>query len=135
MVRGHRTFKEFQRSGEGIASNILAGRLEHLRASGIVETEPDKTDGRRVIYRLTEKGIDLAPVVLDLLLWAAKWEQTSTPCEVTAHMETNRAAVLEEVRRRWRDRDPAPFLPSFEPTKAGEAESRRKKKTRIGAGV
>lgn len=113
MVRGYRTFKEFQQSGEGIATNILANRLDRLRAAGIVAAEPDEQDGRRVIYRLTEKGIDLAPVMLELLLWAAKWEETGAPCEVMAQMGANRGAVLEEVRRRWQERIPEPFLRPF----------------------
>ncbi|MGH9613914.1 MAG: winged helix-turn-helix transcriptional regulator, partial [Bryobacteraceae bacterium] len=58
MVRGFRTFKEFQGSDEGIATNILADRLRKLSAAGIVSAEAEKTDGRRVNYRLTEKGID-----------------------------------------------------------------------------
>ena len=113
MVRGYRTFKEFQESGEGIATNILADRLGRLRAAGIVKTEPDERDGRRVIYRLTEKGIDLAPVLLELLLWASKWEETGAPCEVMAQMGAHRGAVLEEVRRRWREGDREPFLRAF----------------------
>jgi DNA-binding HxlR family transcriptional regulator len=113
MVRGYRTFKEFQQSGEGIATNILADRLERLRAAGIVSAERDERDARRIFYRLTEKGIDLAPVMLELLVWAARWEETAAPCEVMQHMETNRLAVIEEVRRRWRERDPEPFLPPF----------------------
>jgi len=113
MVRGYKTFKEFEESGEGIATNILADRLHRLQASGIVMTEPDTADRRRVIYRLTEKGIDLAPVVLELLIWAARHEETAAPCEVMAYMEANRGAVVEEVKRRWRERDPVPFLPPF----------------------
>ena len=113
MVRGYKTFKEFEESGEGIATNILANRLERLAAAGIIGTERDDADGRRVIYRLTEKGIDLAPVLLDLLIWSARHEETAAPCEVMANMEGNRAAVIEEVRRRWRERDPVPFLPPF----------------------
>ena len=70
MVRGYRTFREFEESGEGIATNVLASRLARLREAGIVAKEPDETDGRRVIYRLTEKGIDLAPVMLELLVWS-----------------------------------------------------------------
>lgn len=110
MVRGYRTFKEFQESGEGIATNILADRLGRLRETGIIETEADERDGRRVIYRLTEKGIDLAPVMLELLIWAARHEETAAPCDVMAYMEANREAVIKEVRRRWRERDPIPFL-------------------------
>src|SRR5438445_6998523 len=80
MVRGLRTFREFQESGEGIATNILADRLQKLQAAGIITAEEEKTDGRRVNYRLTEKGIDLAPVLLELLIWAARHEETGAPC-------------------------------------------------------
>ena len=65
MVRGHRAFREFQQSGEGIASNILSNRLRKLEASGFLTGKPDEQDGRGINYRLTEKGIDLAPVVLN----------------------------------------------------------------------
>ena len=74
MVRGLRTFREFQQSGEGIATNILADRLRKLAASGIITAEKEKTDRRRLNYRLTEKGIDLAPVLLELLIWGARHE-------------------------------------------------------------
>ena len=61
----------------------------------------------------TEKGIDLAPVLLELLIWAARHEETAAPCVVIDNMEKNRETVLIEVRRRWRDRDPTPLLPKF----------------------
>ncbi|HXY10350.1 MAG TPA: helix-turn-helix domain-containing protein [Terriglobales bacterium] len=111
MVRGFRTFKEFQESGEGIASNILADRLHRLATSGIIAAEPDTSDTRRVNYRLTEKGIDLAPVLLDLLIWGARHEQTGALCATIETMARNRKQVLAEVRRRWQRRDPTPLLP------------------------
>ena len=113
MVRGCRTFKEFLKSGEGIASNILADRLRKLEAAGIITVEASQTDGRSADYRLTEKGIDLAPVLLDLLVWGARHQQTAAPCALIARMAKNREAVLKEVRRRWRDRDVTPLLPKF----------------------
>ena len=113
MVRGFRTFKEFQGSDEGIATNILADRLRKLSAAGIVSAEAEKTDGRRVNYRLTEKGIDLAPVLLELLIWGARHKETAAPCALISEMEQNREAVLAEVRRRWREGDLTPFLPGF----------------------
>jgi len=128
MVRGYRTFKQFEESGEGIATNILADRLARLRAGGIVEAEPDAHDRRRVIYRLTEKGIDLAPVMLELLLWASKWETTAAPCEVMRYMDANRGTVVEEVRRRWREHDPEPFLRPFNRSSNGADKTKRIKK-------
>ncbi len=113
MVRGFRRFSEFQESGERIATNILADRLQKLEAMGIITAEMEKTDGRRLNYRLTEKGIDLAPVLLELLIWGARHEETGAPCAVIAKMEKNREEVLAEVRRRWREQDSTPLIPKF----------------------
>lgn len=109
MVRGFRTFKEFLESGEGVATNILANRLKRLEASGIIVAEAEETDRRRLNYRLTEKGVDLAPVLLELLLWGARHEKTAAPCALIEQMEKNREKVLAEVRRRWRARDATPL--------------------------
>ena len=117
MVRGYATFKEFQNSGEGIATNILSDRLERLARAGIVSGEVDQGDARRVNYRLTEKGIDLAPVMLELLIWGAHHAKTGAPSEVIEHLARNREKVLEETRRRWEQRDRRPMLPSFESKK------------------
>lgn len=121
MVRGFRTFKDFQGSSEGIATNILADRLRKLEAAGIVNAEQEKSDARKVNYRLTEKGIDLAPVLLDLLVWGARHEETGAPCAVIDKMEKHREQFLAEVRRRWRERDLTPLLPDF---KTGKVKRR-----------
>ena len=109
MVRGYRTFKQFEQSGEGIASNILSERLKRLGAAGIIAAEADGEDRRKVSYRLTEKGIDLAPVLLDLLIWGARHQETGAPCALIDQMALHREAILAEVRRRWREDDPAPL--------------------------
>ena len=124
MVRGFRTFKEFQESGEGIATNILADRLHKLEASGIITAEEEETDGRRVNYRLTEKGIGLAPVLLELLIWAARHEETAVPCAFIEKMAKNREEVLAEVRRRWRERDSTPLIPKFGDSGVGRNSAR-----------
>ncbi len=113
MIRGFRTFKDFQGSGEGIATNILADRLQKLEASGIITSSTDPTDARRVNYRLTEKGIDLAPVLLEFLIWGARHEETMAPRALILQMESNRNQFLAEVRRRWQERDSTPLIPRF----------------------
>ena len=113
MVRGFRTFKDFLGAGEGIASNILADRLRKLEQAGIVRSEPEASDGRRVNYHLTEKGIDLAPVMLDLLIWGARHELTGTSYALLLQMEKDREEILAEARRRWENRDTSPLIPQF----------------------
>jgi len=114
MVRGFRTFKEFQESGEGIATNILSDRLKKLEAAAIITAEVEQLDRRKLHYRLTEKGIDLAPVVLELLIWGARHEEVGASYAVIARMEKNRGGILAEVRRRWLERDSTPLIPQFD---------------------
>lgn len=109
MVRGYRTFKEFEDAGEGVATNILSDRLRRLKSTGIISTEVDEVDRRKVNYRLTKKGIDLAPVLLELLIWGARHEKTEAPCAVIDKMAEHRQALLSEVRRRWEKNDPRPL--------------------------
>jgi DNA-binding HxlR family transcriptional regulator len=126
MVRGFRTFKEFRASGEGIATNVLADRLQRLEAAGIITAETVAADARQVHYRLTEKGIDLAPLLLELLLWGARNQETSAPPALIAQMENDRQGFLREVRKRWRERDPAPLLPRFGKGAGSAAQARKK---------
>jgi DNA-binding HxlR family transcriptional regulator len=128
MVRGFRTFKEFAAGGEGIATNILADRLQRLEAEGIIRQESEKDDKRRVNYRLTEKGIDLAPVLLDLLIWGSRHGEADAPCQIIEQMAESREQVLAEVRRRWEQRDPNPLLPWLSGSAEGSRSPRKKKK-------
>ena len=116
MVRGYRTFGEFLHAGEGIATNVLADRLRRLVEAGMVCSEKAEDDARRVYYRLTEKGIAFAPALLELLIWAARHEETAAPCAVIDGMEAHRTEVLAETYRRWKERDPTPILPAFTAT-------------------
>jgi DNA-binding HxlR family transcriptional regulator len=72
LVRRKRHFAEMMSSDEGIASNILAARLRKLEAWGLVARKPDPANGRQVVYALTEKGKELAPVLVEIAIWSAK---------------------------------------------------------------
>jgi DNA-binding HxlR family transcriptional regulator len=104
MLRGFRSYTEFIQCYEGIATNVLADRLRKLAANGIVTTEPDPSDGRRLIYLLTKKGIDLAPLLAEMVLWAAAHEKTGNQ-PLVRQMRAHKEAVIAEARRRWADRN------------------------------
>jgi|SRR6185369_14718654 DNA-binding HxlR family transcriptional regulator len=101
MFRGFRTYKELVDSEEGIATNILADRLRRLEQCGIIRIEEDTTDRRKQIYRLTAKGMDLAPVLVELILWGARYEDTEAPPALLRKMQKNRTEFLSELRARW----------------------------------
>jgi len=100
MLRGSRTYKDFLDCYEGIATNILADRLRKLVANGIVATAPDPADGRKQIYLLTAKGIDLAPVLTEMVLWAAAHEDTGNQALIR-EMRRDKGRFLAAVRQRW----------------------------------
>jgi DNA-binding HxlR family transcriptional regulator len=100
MLAGPRTYKTFLECYEGIATNILADRLRRLAGYGIIATKPDPSDGRKVIYVLTRKGIDLAPVLTEMVLWAAAHEDTGNQALVK-QMRADKKKFLTGVRQRW----------------------------------
>lgn len=102
MFKNRRTYNDFLAGGEGIASNILADRLRKLGDAGIVEKRRDADDARRFVYRLTTKGIDLAPVLVELVVWSARHEKTDAPPSVVRAMRTDRDAFIADVRKTWR---------------------------------
>jgi DNA-binding HxlR family transcriptional regulator len=107
MFKNRRTYNDFLTGGEGIASNILASRLRKLEDAGIVEKLRDADDARRFVYRLTMKGIDLAPVLVELVVWSARHETTDAPPSVVKLMRTDRDAFIASVRLAWKASDRA----------------------------
>jgi DNA-binding HxlR family transcriptional regulator len=101
MFRGFRTYKELMDSEERIATNILADRLRRLQQCGIIRSEEDTADRRKLRYKLTAKGMDLAPILVELILWGARYEDTAAPPALLRKMEKNRLEFLSELRGRW----------------------------------
>jgi DNA-binding HxlR family transcriptional regulator len=103
MLLGRRTFKEFLDSYERPATNILTDRLRKLEAFGIIRTERDPADGRKLIYLLTSKGMDLAPVLTEMVLWAGKHEETENRPLIRL-MQKDKEKFIGEIRRRWTEK-------------------------------
>ncbi len=98
LVRRKRHFAEMMASDEGIASNILAARLKKLEAWGLVRQRPDPANGRQVIYSLTEKGKELAPVLVEIAIWSAKHDpDTKVNAAFIHRARRDRAALAEET--------------------------------------
>jgi len=102
MFYGRNSFKAFREGGEKIATNILTDRLLRLEEAGIIRKKRDSQDARRVAYFLTEKGIELAPTLVEMILWAARHEKTAASPATIREMTQNKAKFLADLRRRWK---------------------------------
>jgi DNA-binding HxlR family transcriptional regulator len=66
------TYNDFLKSGEGIATNILATRLKGLEENGVIEKSAHPDSKAKILYKLTTKGIDLLPILMEVYIWAEK---------------------------------------------------------------
>ncbi|HYD94171.1 MAG TPA: helix-turn-helix domain-containing protein [Noviherbaspirillum sp.] len=96
---GKRTYGEFLESGEGISTNVLAARLAHLEQRGILAKGPHPADGRKDVYALTEKGIALIPLLLEMCGWSAVHDpQTTAPMEFVQAVYADRETMFTRVQ-------------------------------------
>lgn len=100
---GKRTYGEFLSSEEGIATNVLARRLKELEQKGILEKHTAEADKRKEVYSLTEKGLALIPILLEISGWSSRHDpQTIAPKEfveyVYGHRDQMFALITETVR-------------------------------------
>lgn len=102
LFGGARTYKDFRQAAEGIATNVLADRLVSLQSCGIIETEPNASDGRSTIYRLTEKGTDLIPVLMELSAWGTRYEEGQPPPGILEAWTSDRDFFVSELKREAR---------------------------------
>ena len=79
------TYNDFLKSEEGIATNILASRLKGLEENGIIEKLAHPDSKAKKLYRLTLKGIDLLPILMEVYIWADKY--FTMPADLKATIE------------------------------------------------
>ncbi len=100
MFKGKRTYSEFAASEERISSNILAERLRALAAAGVIRKYGT---GRTTCYSLTAKGLDLLPLMVEMILWSGRHDpNTAAPVDFLRRAHKDRAGFLarleEEIR-------------------------------------
>ncbi|MEK6782407.1 MAG: helix-turn-helix domain-containing protein [Bacteroidota bacterium] len=99
MFKGKHYYNELLQMEEKIATNILADRLVLLEQSGIVTRTIDEAHNSRKIYRLTEKGVDLLPLLTEAILWSAKYDkETAADMKFVRTAKKDRESLFAEIR-------------------------------------
>ena len=96
---GKNTYGEFLASEEAMATNILASRLAHLEHQGILVKKLSEQDRRKEEYALTEKGLDLIPILVDMANWSAEHDpHTAAPPTWIDLMKADREKMIQRIR-------------------------------------
>ena len=99
MFKQKSSYRDLVDGGEGISTNILADRLARLEADGIITKEVIHTAVARTQYKLTEKGFDLMPMLLEMIAWSARYDpKTAAPNDFVKRVLTDRDGLVTELR-------------------------------------
>lgn len=109
MIDGKRHFREFLQSKEKIATNILTNRLQSLEQEGIIYKRTNPAHKQKIVYLLTEKGIDLFPVLIENARWSLKYKPVDKADAIKAQQILDGgpdaiAAVIDQLKQEHLDR-------------------------------
>jgi len=103
VFAGKSTYGQFLQSAEKMATNILADRLAVLEAQGIISKAVAADKKSKFTYRLTEKGVDVVPILLELTVWGAKHCPTIIAPDLLAELQTRKGEAVEKYQRLARE--------------------------------
>lgn len=103
MLRGKMSYGEFLESEEKISTNILANRLSVLEAEGIITKRISPVNKSKFLYSLTRKGVDLLPIIIEIMDWGAKYNANCPRRELGKRIRTEKATVIEEYLLRIKE--------------------------------
>ncbi|WP_221392951.1 helix-turn-helix domain-containing protein [Dyadobacter sp. NIV53] len=98
MLDEKTSYSEFMTSQEKIASNILINRLNTLHSQGFVTKKASPLNKSKFLYTLTEKAIDLVPVIVDLIEWGEKYNKKGQPKSVLDKVLKNKPKAVKEIQ-------------------------------------
>ena len=105
LLQGKKTFKDFSISPEGIAPGILSSRLKWLEENELITKQKLPDNKKENIYLLTEKGIELAPIITEIILWGDK-NLRGQNAEMFSIAETgfdqDKSKVTESIQNNYR---------------------------------
>jgi DNA-binding HxlR family transcriptional regulator len=101
MFKEKHYFGDFIQSEEKIATNLLADRLSTLEQEGILCKTKDQKHKQKIFYKLTKKGIDLMPVLIEIILWSAKYDKKSAvDLNFVKVVKKNRVRLINDLSKK-----------------------------------
>lgn len=92
------SYSELKNSDEAMATNILSSRLEKLESDGLISKKVDENDKRKKVYRLTDSGKAMLPVILEMMIWSFDHDNSlAVPAKLIERAKTDRANLIKDL--------------------------------------
>ena len=101
MFKGKRHYNEFLEGGERVSTSVLGARLRQLENVGLISKGEDDVKKSRIKYSLTQKGIDMLPFMVELILWSGDYDHdTEAGKEFLDQAKQNRSHLIQSFREK-----------------------------------
>ena len=101
MFKDKRHYNEFLEAGENVSTSVLGDRLRKLEAHGIISKGKDSVKKSRIRYSLTKKGIDLLPILIEMIIWGGEKDRfTESPEEFMDQAAQDKEALINRIREK-----------------------------------
>lgn len=98
VFKGKNTYGDFLEGGEKIATNILANRLSILECAGIISKHKHPESKAKILYKLTSKGIDLIPVLVEIIAWSEKYHEVHPQAQAFAkQIKKDKSGLIKTI--------------------------------------
>ena len=108
LIEEMETFKEFTESDEAVSTSILTLKLKCLESYGLIERKNHPSNKKTKLYHLTNKGLSLAPLVVDLAIWSDQNLREFNPImrqtEALEFMKSNREGAIEALKKNYKEK-------------------------------
>ena len=108
LIENKQTFKDFTESDEGIATNILTAKLKQLEEFGIIIKTRLPNNKKSNIYLLTEKGLAMTPIIIELGIWSDNHLRDLNPTIVNGKgmelLRTDKAEFRRVMEQQYREK-------------------------------
>ena len=99
MFKGKRHYNEFLEAGEKVSTSVLGDRLKKLEEMGIISRGEDNVKKSRIRYSLTQEGIDLLPILIEMIIWGSVHDElTESPKEFMDQASKNKDSMIRQIR-------------------------------------
>jgi DNA-binding HxlR family transcriptional regulator len=98
MFNGKNSFLEFRASDEKISSAVLTEKLNILLNEGIVSKVTSPKNASKFLYLLTDKGIELVPVMVEFLNWGSKYNPDGGPKPLLDRIKQSKKKAINELQ-------------------------------------
>jgi len=103
LIKHKKTFKEISESEEKIAPSILSARFKLLESYGLISKRKLPDNKKENIYLLSEKGVDLAPLIVEYTLWGDKYMREYNEINSIPGLNSDKSLVIDTIQNNYKE--------------------------------